>query len=151
MNCVIVCVGTDKICGDSLGPMVGRLLRHRYAVPCPVYGVEGQTVNGVNLERFKTFLDAHYAGVPVIAVDAALGEESEVGEIRYRLGGVQAGGALGRKNATVGALAVLGVVGVKSEDALGTLLETPFALVERLAERIARRLADVLLDWERVC
>jgi len=151
MNCVIVCVGTDKVSGDSLGPMVGNYLRHRYAVPCPVYGVEGRTVNGVNLERYKAFLDAHYAGVPVIAVDAALGEEDEVGKIRYRVGGVQAGGALGRRNATVGHLAVLGVVGVKGEDALGTLLEVPFDLVERLADRIARRLFDVLTEWERIC
>ena len=151
MNCVIVCVDTDKVSGDSLGPMVGNLLRHRYAVPCPVFGVEGRTVNGVNLERYKAFLDAHYAGVPVIAVDAALGEEDEVGKIRYRMGGVQAGGALGRKNATVGELAILGVVGVKGTDALSTLLEVPFDLVERLADRIADRIAHVLLDWEQVC
>lgn len=151
MNCVIVCVGTDKICGDSLGPMVGNLLRHRYAVPCPVYGVEGRTVNGANLERYRRFLDAHYAGVPVIAVDAALGEVDEVGKIRYRLGGVQAGCALGRKSPAVGQLAVLGVVGVKGEDAISSLLEVPFALVERLAEDIARRIATALEDLRAVC
>jgi len=151
MNCVIVCVGTDKICGDSLGPMVGNLLRHRYRVPCPVYGVEGRTVNGANLERYRAFLAAHYAGVPVIAVDAALGESTEVGHVRYRLGGVQAGGALGRHDATVGHLAVLGVVGEKGKDALSTLLEVPFALVERLADRIARHIAETLTEWEQVC
>lgn len=151
MNCVIVCVGTDKICGDSLGPMVGRLLRTRYGVPCPVYGVEGLCVNGVNLERYRTFLRRYYPNTPVVAVDAALGSAQEVGQIRYRLGGVQAGGALGRENARLGHLAVLGVVAEKSDDALSALLAVPFGRVERLAERIARTLYEALSEWEAVC
>ena len=148
MNCVIVCVGTDKISGDSLGPMVGSMLRAA-GVPCPVYGVEGATVNGVNLDRYREFLASRYAGVPVIAVDAALGEADEVGQIRYRKGGVCAGGALGRRTEGLGQLAVLGVVGRRGEDALSALLEAPLAVVERLAERIAHKLCEVLRLWEQ--
>jgi len=149
MKCVIVCVGTDKISGDSLGPMVGSILRSRH-VPCPVFGVEGCTVNGVNLDRYRDFLARYYPGVPVVAVDAALGDASEVGQIRYRLGGVFAGGALGRRCAGLGNLAVLGVVGPKGEDALSTLLEVPLSAVERLAYRIADKLTEVLDEWEAI-
>ena len=40
---------------------------------------------------------------------------------------------------------------VKGEDAISTLLEVPFALVERLAEDIARRIATALEDLRAVC
>ena len=149
MNCVIVCVGTDKISGDSLGPMVGSMLRAA-GVPCPVYGVEGTTVNGVNLDRYRDFLARCYADVPVIAVDAALGEPDEVGQIRYRRGGVCAGGALGRRSEGLGQLAVLGVVGRRGEDALSALLEVPLPAVEALARRIVAKLCEVLTLWEQV-
>ena len=89
--------------------------------------------------------------MPIIAVDAALGRPEEVGQIRYRLGGVQAGCALGRRHGGIGHLAVLGVVGVKGEDALATLLEVPFGEVERLAERIARHLAAALTAEATAC
>lgn len=150
MKCVIVCVGSDKISGDSLGPMVGSLLRSRH-VPCPVYGVEGCTVNGVNLPHYRSFLQRHYPNVPVIAVDAALGRPDEVGQIRYRLGGVQAGGALGRQEDGLGELAILGVVAAKCADPLGALLSVPFDEVESLAEHIADHVYKVLSAWEAAC
>lgn len=34
---VILCIGTDRLIGDSLGPITGSFLL-RYGCPCPVYG-----------------------------------------------------------------------------------------------------------------
>lgn len=143
MNCVIVCVGSDKISGDSLGPLVGSLLREG-GVPCPVYGAMGHAVNGVNLGEYRRFLRRYHPGVPVIAVDAAVGRSDEVGQIKYRLGGVQAGGAVGREELPLGDLAILGVVGKKGGDVLASLLSVPYHEVEALAHRIAAKIAAVL-------
>ena len=139
----MVCVGSDKISGDALGPMVGTMLRRR-GLPCPVYGVEGESVNGVNLAEYRGFLQRYHRGVPIIAVDAAVGRPDEIGSIKYRLGGVQAGGAMGRSEPPLGDLAILGVVGPKGGDVLSALLAVPFDIVERLAERIADKLCRVL-------
>ena len=147
MNCVIVCVGSDKISGDALGPMVGSLLRAT-GVPCPVYGVEGATVNGGSLAEYRNFVQRYHPGVPVIAVDAAVGNPDEVGHIKYRLGGVKAGGAMGRTEPPLGDLAILGVVGVKGADPLASLLAVPYREVEALADRIATKLLAVLADME---
>ena len=143
MNCVVVCVGSDKISGDALGPMVGTMLRRR-GLPCPVYGVEGDPVNGVNLAEYRDFLRRYHPNVPIIAVDAAVGKPDEIGCVKYRLGGVQAGGAMGRAEPPLGDLAVLGVVGPKGGDVLSSLLAVPFATVEVLAGRIADKLYRAL-------
>ena len=84
-------------------------------------------------------------------MDAALGCAHEVGQIRYRLGGVQAGGALGRCEQGLGQLAILGVVAAKCDDPLGALLAVPFGQVEALAERIAEEVCRVLTAWEAAC
>lgn len=143
MNCVIVCVGSDKISGDSLGPLVGSMLREG-GVPCPVYGYLGKTVNGVNLDEYRRFLRRYHPFVPIIAVDAAVGNADEIGQIKYRLGGVQAGGAVGRSAPPLGDLAVLGVVGQKGGDVLASLLSVPYPEVEALAHKIVDRILDVL-------
>ena len=143
MNYVVICIGTDKISGDSLGPLVGSLLRERYALPCPVYGVEGKTVNGLNLPDYRRFLETHHAGCTVIAVDAAVGEESEVGTIKVRTGGIKAGGALGRDD-PIGDVGILGVVGARGGDALSTLMAVPYPEVVELADLIAGKIAEAL-------
>lgn len=149
MKCLILCIGTDKISGDSLGPAVGSLLRDRYRLPYPVFGVEGCCVNGINLPEYRQLLTAHYKDTPVIAVDAAVGDEHEVGTVKYRKGGVKAGGALGRESDYIGDIGILGVVGIKSHDALSTLMATPYSDVIALAERIAASLYEVLTTMER--
>ncbi len=145
MNCVVVCIGTDKISGDSLGPIVGSLLRDKHRLPCPVYGVEGKTVNGLNLADYRRFLLAHHPDSTVIAVDAAVGRPDELGTVKIRKGGIKAGGALGRDD-PIGDVGVLGVVGIKGGDALATLMAVPYPEVVALAEKIALRIATTLKE-----
>lgn len=147
MNCVIVCVGSDKISGDSLGPLVGSYLKDDN-VPCPVYGAMGNTVNGVNIEEYRRMLSRYHRGVPIIAIDAAVGNADEVGQIKFRLGGVQAGGAIGRSETPLGDLAILGVVSAKGGDVLASLLSVPYREVEILARKIADKIREVLAGME---
>lgn len=139
----MVCIGTDKISGDSLGPIVGSLLRERYALPCPVYGVEGRTVNGLNLPDYQRLLACRHPDSAIIAVDAAVGEPHEVGTYKVRQGGVKAGGALGRDD-PIGDIGILGVVGLKGGDALSTLMAVPYQEVLALADLIAAKIFQVL-------
>ncbi len=141
MELVVLCIGSDKISGDSLGPLVGGLLREKYRLPCPVYGTEKAPVNGVNLPEYREMLTRFHPEAAVIAVDAAVGLKSELGNIKIRNGGVKAGGAVAAPHKALGRIGVLGVVAEKGNNPLEALLATPFALVEALAERIARAVA----------
>ena len=143
---VVVCIGSDRVSGDMLGPLVGSSLREEYKLPCPVYGAVGESVNGLNLEEYLAMLERRHKQSRIIAVDAALGKEEDVGKIRLKKGGIKAGGALDRAGNKVGDLGVVGVVASeqKPKDVYATLLGVPFSLVETLAKRIARLIHDAL-------
>ena len=81
---VIVCIGSDRVAGDMLGPLVGSSLREKYRLPCPVYGAIGESVNGINLEEYLAMISKRHQGSKIIAVDAALGKKKDVGMIRLK-------------------------------------------------------------------
>ena len=143
---VVICIGSDRVSGDMLGPMVGSSLREEYRLPCPVYGYVGESVNGLNLEEYLKMIGARHRGSSIIAVDAALGKASDVGTVRLKRGGIKAGGALERKGENVGDVGVIGVVAEERPPAevYAALLAVPFALVEELAARIARLIFEAL-------
>jgi len=143
-NFVIVCIGCDKISGDALGPLVGELLRNKYNLPCPVYGTIEAPVNGVTMNEYREMLESYHNNADIIAIDAAVGSPEEIGKIKIRTGGIKAAGALNDSHKMLGSLGIMGVVAPKNGDVLGALLEAPFALVERLAEKIARSISFIV-------
>ena len=147
---MVVCIGSDRISGDALGPIVGTILREK-GVNCPVFGVEGQPINGMNVEAYREFFKRFYADSLVIAVDAAVGKPHEVGQILCRRGGIRAGGALGRDGDRIGDISLLGIVAEKEGEVLPSLLATPFHRVEEMAERIAGRLLRAIGTSREAC
>ena len=143
---VVICIGSDRVSGDMLGPLVGSALREEYRLPCPVYGWVGESVNGVNLEQYLEMVEKKHPESALIAVDAALGKKEDVGRVRLKKGGIKAGGALERKGERIGDVGVIGVVaGEKpASEVYATLLAVPFSLVESLAARIAGLIYEAL-------
>lgn len=145
MNILFLCIGSEKISGDSLGPMVGTLLKEKYKVPYPVIGTEEHPVNGINISRYKEHIKKYFPTHKIVAIDAALGEEKDLWSIRFREGGIKAGGAVGTNNTMIGDVGILGVVGEKGVNAMQTLLNASFPSVVNLAERIANTILDVFV------
>lgn len=143
MKVLFLCIGSEKIAGDSLGPLVGTLLKEKHKIPFPVIGCEDTPVNGVNISRYRGYIKDCFPTYKIIAIDAALGNKQDVGTIQFRLGGVKAGGAMGAKNQPIGDIAVLGVVGEKGSDCMQTLLNASFDDVLALAEKIADTITEV--------
>lgn len=143
---IVVCIGSDKVSGDMLGPLVGSALREEYRLPCPVYGAVGESVNGLNLDEYLSMIGKRHGHSRVIAVDAALGKKEDVGRIRLKKGGIKAGGAMEREGAKIGDLGIVGVVAGESEPkgVYAALLAVPLAFVEELARRIAKMIAQAL-------
>ena len=48
---VILCIGTDRMIGDSLGPLVGSLLARKRKARLLVYGTLSQPVHALNLDE----------------------------------------------------------------------------------------------------
>ena len=97
-----------RVTGDSVGPRVGDILKAR-GVNCFVYGDSISNVNAHKLEMYQNLLSVCHAGDIVIAVDAALGENEDVGRVKITKNGLFPGRALGRESKAVGDIGVLAV------------------------------------------
>jgi hypothetical protein len=78
---VVVCLGTDRCTGDSLGPLLGTALSKYRSSKFDFYGTLEKPVHAMNLDDtlvqlYRTFHDPF-----VIGVDACLGSSSSIGSI----------------------------------------------------------------------
>ncbi len=143
---VILCVGSDKIPGDSIGPMVGEFLKNSFNVRCFVYGALGLSVNGTNLKKYLDILTAAHADSVVIAVDACLSAGEIADEVLVKGGGVnpkKAGTDLVYRTGDEGVLGVLPTGGLNP---LSALMSVSIDKVEKIAYKIAFAIYRALSD-----
>ncbi len=141
---VILCVGTTKVIGDSLGPLVGDILIGKYNLSAYVYGKSSSQVNGITYNGYVNHINKNHAKSFVIAVDACLGNKDDIGKIKYTTQGLSAGAALNKNFAKMGDIAILGVVGEKCQDNMSSLINANKVLVENLAIKIAEKIFSLL-------
>ena len=141
---VILCIGSSGVSGDSLGPLVGDLLRRRYNVKAFVYGCPERPVNGLNYTQYIEHIERVHHGSVVIAVDACVGSRDDVGKIKFSPSGLTAGGALNKNLRRFGDLGVLGVVAPRQQDNLSALMQVPFSFVDEMSRAAARGVVRIL-------
>ena len=133
---VVVCFGTPAIAGDSLGPEVGTILREDKNFPAFVYGTLDRPVTGRNMNEWISFVRETHKGAVLLAVDACLGEASNLGRVSVRSDGV-CPAAVGGKKSRFGDVGIIAVVGDKSGDALTELMQANAVYVSELAHKVA--------------
>lgn len=108
---IFLCIGTDKIIGDSFGPIVGHYLSQN---DYTVYGNLQRTVNGTNLKKYIQQIYINHNSPYIIVLDSALGEYDIVNKIVVGKGGIKPGSALNKNNKLIGDLYINAVVGINS-------------------------------------
>lgn len=136
---VIMCIGSDKVSGDSLGPTVGTLLINNINVNAYVYGKLGKTINSKNINEYVYFIKSRHKEATIIAIDACMGKREEIGSIKMSYNGIAAGLAVGRKAERVGDIGIVGVVAEESMDNLNSLMEVPYDEVYSLSLKLAEK------------
>ncbi|HHY34756.1 MAG TPA: spore protease YyaC [Firmicutes bacterium] len=133
----VVCIGTDRSTGDSLGPLVGSMLISA-GFAGEVWGTLESPVHAVNL----TEIIPRAAGgeSAVIAVDACLGRKTEVGSIMVGVGPVLPGAGLRKRLPGIGDAHVTGVVNVGGFMDYAILQCTRLYTVVKIASVISRGL-----------
>ena len=138
MKLLFLCIGSEKISGDCIGPIVGTLLKEKYRIPYPVLGTEDNSVNGANIRAYRDNIKKYFPDYKIIAVDSAVGDDKDLWTLKIREGGVRAGGALNPSVEYYGEVGILAVVGSKSGNVLDNLLSAPYSKIVDCAERIAK-------------
>lgn len=134
---VIVCIGTDRSTGDSLGPLVGSLLEEKNIVSFNVYGTLDEPIHAVNLdERLKEIMIKHHDPY-IIGIDACLGRMKNVGVIQVGDGPLKPGAGVNKELPAVGDIHITGIVNVSGFMEFFVLQNTRLNLVMKMAKTIA--------------
>lgn len=139
---VIVCIGTDRSTGDSLGPLVGTNLT-KLGVP-NVYGTLEDPVHAANLEDTLELIQRKHPNTLTIAIDSSLGKSENVGAIRVKQGPIKPGSGVNKKLPSVGDIGITGCVNVGGFMEYFVLQNTRLSLVVSMADTITNYLVQLL-------
>lgn len=142
---VVVCIGTDRSTGDSLGPLVGSYLRKSKQDTFPVFGTLDEPVHAVNLKDTIDHIQQTYIHPFILAVDACLGQYSSVGMIQISHGPVKPGAGVNKDLPPVGDAHITGIVNVCGFMEYFVLQNTRLSLVIKMSEIIANSIESSLL------
>nr|WP_233133262.1 spore protease YyaC [Marinococcus halophilus] len=134
---IVVCIGTDRSTGDSLGPLTGSKLLEKRLENFYVYGTLQYPVHAVNLEETLSLIEADHPHAFVIAVDACLGYLQNVGKVTLNEGGVTPGAAMKKKLPIVGDMHINGIVNVSGMMEYFVLQNTRLYTINTMASLIA--------------
>ncbi|MCI8886618.1 MAG: spore protease YyaC [Hungatella sp.] len=145
---LLLCIGTDRSTGDSLGPLIGYQLRNRDLKHIQVLGTLNRPVHAMNLEDTLYLVEQYYDDHVVIAVDASVGMNDHIGCITLGRGALKPGLGVSKELGSVGDLFITGIVsGCGSYDPI-MLQSIRLSVVMRMAECISESVCLVEKLWE---
>lgn len=134
---LVVCIGTDRSTGDSLGPLVGSRLEQLGFQDTHLFGTLNHPVHAMNLIDNLTKIQQRYQDPFIVAVDACLGQSSSVGHIQVGSGPVKPGAGVNKDLPPVGDIHLTGIVNVGGFMEYFVLQNTRLSIVFQMAEVIA--------------
>lgn len=145
---LILCIGTDRSTGDSLGPLIGYQLRQKGLRYITVLGTLNRPVHAMNLEETLRHLERYYPDHLIVAVDASVGMTSHVGCITLGRGALKPGLGVSKELQAVGDLFITGIVcGCGNYDPM-MLQSIRLSMVMRMAECVSESICLVEKLWE---
>ena len=133
---IILCVGSDRSTGDSLGPIIGYKLKKSMQCNFYVYGDLTHPVHAANLARYMECINQTFINPYIIAIDASLGRKDHVGLITLGTGPLRPGLGVKKKLPEVGDIHITGIVNESSNENHSTLQTTRLCVIMQIADVI---------------
>ncbi len=146
---LVLCIGTDRSTGDSLGPLIGYHLRKRGLKHIQVLGTLNRPVHAMNLRETLRLLKQNCPEYLIVAVDASVGVGSRVGSVTLGRGAIQPGLGVSKQLQPVGDIFITGVVSGGCGGDPMMLQSIRLGTVMRMAECISESICLVEKLWER--
>lgn len=137
---VFLCIGSDRITGDSLGPFIGHKLSG-YDLPGTfLYGTLEAPVHALNLNATIKTIHQNHIQPLIIAIDASLGTKKHLGYITVGNGRLYPGAGVHKSLPPTGDIFITGIVsqaGVLEHFALqNTRLHTVISMADAITDGI---------------
>lgn len=146
LDIVILCIGTDRSTGDALGPLIGSKLKSQYTPFLHVYGTLEDPVHAINLVEKIVHINHSHQDPTIIAIDACLGQFSNVGNINVADGPLKPGAGVKKELPSVGTFHITGIVNVGGFMEYFVLQNTRLFVVMRMAEIITSAISKAVMQ-----
>lgn len=146
---LIICVGTDRIIIDCLGPLIGTKLKERN-IDIKVFGTLNDPIHAINIEEQIKKIKQQYPNHSILAIDAAVGEFEKIGYIRIKDCGVFPGKGTGKDIEEIGDISIIGII-EHSElvDNFGiNNVSIRLSFVDNIANKIIQYIENALIQVE---
>lgn len=133
---VFLCIGTDRMTGDCLGPLVGHKLQKHFSNQDYIIGTLERPVHALNLNYTLTQIRLKFPDPFIIVIDASLGLPAHIGNITLTSGSILPGEGMEKNLPPVGDISITGIVNSCYGNAGLLLQNTRLHLVNELADFI---------------
>ena len=109
---IFLCIGTDRVIGDSFGPLVGYKLKYLFkdTENIKVIGTLDNSICAHNILKIIDEINNTYPESFLIAIDAALSNRNRIGEIVVSNNSLKVRSCFTKNNIQVGDMSIKGVV-----------------------------------------
>jgi len=142
---IVLCIGSPKIIGDSIGPITGSLLKH--SLPeAEIFGTAECPLTAKEVPYITNFITNTFKERQIITVDSAVGNQDEIGIIRISDSPLRPGSGLKKNLGLIGNLSIQGIVAERSLLSLKSLSEVNVGMVYSMANIISESLKSFLYE-----
>ena len=149
---IFICIGTDRITGDSLGPYVGYCLSGCPRIHGQIYGTLERPIHALNLEKAMEEITRQHPHGLYVAIDASLGTKKHLGFVTVANGALYPGAGVQKELPPVGHIAITGIVNASGWMEHLALQTTRLSTVITMADMITRGIlySLALMGYERL-
>ena len=144
---IILCIGSDRSTGDSLGPIIGNQFRDYISPGMYLIGDLNQPVHAANLNYCLKTISKTFDNPYIIAIDASLGKEDHVGYMTLATGPLKPGLGVKKKLPEVGDIHITGIVNSSLDMEFSTLQTTRLSIIFQIADAIVLALRTFNDDY----
>ena len=144
---IILCIGSDRSTGDSLGPLIGHQFRDYISPGMYLIGDLNQPVHAANLNYCLKTISKTFDNPYIIAIDASLGKEDHVGYMTLATGPLKPGLGVKKKLPEVGDIHITGIVNSSHDMEFSTLQTTRLSIIFQIADAIVLALRTFNDDY----
>ena len=146
---IFLCIGTDRVIGDSFGPLVGYKLQYLFKDEenIEVIGTLNDIICMHNISKIIYKISNTYPDSFLIAIDAALSNRNNIGKVIVSNNSINVGSGFGKNNIYVGNMSIKGIVSKKLSNPkhnFKLLQNTPLSLIMNMADSVSQGICDVI-------
>lgn len=144
---VILCIGSDRSTGDSLGPLIGYKLEKYRLTSIDICGTLKNPVHAANLAEKIDDIFATKENPFILAIDASLGNKDHIGFITLCNGPLKPGLGVNKELPDVGDINITGIVNCSGMMQSLLLQTTRLSMVMQLADVISKGVLYAIAEY----